>query len=69
MAFSATTLAWGLLEYWDAYVKSGELQHMLDCIKWPLDFLVKAHAPDKQLFFVQVSRGGTPVQPRPLPPF
>ena len=43
MAFSATLLTWGLLEYRQAYQDSGELQYMLDCIKWPLDYFIKAH--------------------------
>jgi endoglucanase len=29
MAWSTTTLAWGLLEYWDAYDKAGELKNMM----------------------------------------
>ena len=54
MAYSVTTLTWGLLEYYDAYQKTGELDHMLECIKWPLDFLLKA-AHTKDEFYVQVS--------------
>jgi hypothetical protein len=33
MAWSTTVLTWGLLEYWDAYEKSGELANMLDSIR------------------------------------
>ena len=53
MAFSTTLLTWGLLEYRDAYVKSGQLQHMLDCIKWPLDYFIKAHVKS-DVFYGQV---------------
>ena len=41
MAFSVTMLSWGLVEYRDAYEDAGELNYMLDCIKWPLDYFKK----------------------------
>lgn len=41
MAFSVTTLAWGIIEYWDAYQASGELQHAIDAVKWGTDWLMK----------------------------
>ena len=43
MSFSVTTLAWGVLEYWDAYVSAGQLDNVVDSIKWPLDYLIKCH--------------------------
>ena len=56
MAGSVTVLTYGLLEFWDAYEASGELDNMLDCIKWPLDYFIKAHvSPDK--FYGQVGDG------------
>lgn len=56
MAFATTTLAWGVLEYEDAYNHSGELGHMLESIKWPLDWLLKAHvAPDA--LYTQIGSG------------
>lgn len=56
MAWSTTTLAWGIHEYEDAYRQAGELDHALEGIKWPLDFLMKAH-PDENTFYVQVGDG------------
>ena len=53
MAYSVTVLTWGLLRYNDAYVEAGELKNMLDCIKWPLDYFMKAH-PSKYEFYAQV---------------
>lgn len=32
---------------------AGELKNMLDCIKWPLDYFMKAH-PSKYEFYAQV---------------
>lgn len=56
MAWSTTTLAWGIIEYEDAWTKAGELDNALDAIKWPLDFFLKSH-PDPDTFYVQVGDG------------
>ncbi|KAK3581337.1 hypothetical protein CHS0354_016180 [Potamilus streckersoni] len=57
MAASTTLLTWGLLEFKDAYNASAELDHMYDCIKWPLDYLLKCHV-SKYEYYVQVGDGG-----------
>ena len=54
-AYAATVLAWGFLEWSDAYEKAGETQNLLNCIRWPLDFLLKAHTGPNE-FVVQVRR-------------
>ena len=53
MTYSVTVLTWGLLRYNDAYVAAGELKNMFDCIKWPLDYFMKAHT-SKYEFYAQV---------------
>lgn len=53
MAYSVTVLTWGLLRYNDAYVAAGEYKNMLACIKWPLDYFMKAHT-SKYEFYAQV---------------
>ena len=53
MAFSVTSLAWGLLEFKDAYDDAGQLEAMYDSIKWPLEYLLKCHTKDDELY-VQV---------------
>ena len=53
MASSATVLAWGLVEYRKAYESAGELNNMLDSIKWATDYFVKAHT-GKYEFYGQV---------------
>ena len=55
MAFSVTMLSWGLVEYRDAYKNAGELNYMLDCIQWPLDYFMKAHIKQKE-FYGQVGQ-------------
>ncbi|XP_061163624.1 endoglucanase 4-like [Saccostrea echinata] len=57
MAASTTLLAWGLLEYKDAYEKSGQLEYMYDCIRWPLEWMLKCHTGPNELY-VQVGDGG-----------
>ena len=49
-------LAWGLIEFRDAYVTTGQLDFMLDSIKWPLDYFIKCHVSDTQ-FYGQVRVG------------
>ena len=53
MAFTVTSLAWGLLEFKDAYNASGQLEYMYDCIRWPLEYLLKCHVSADELY-VQV---------------
>jgi hypothetical protein len=50
MAASVTTLAWGILEFGQAYTASGEFDNALDSIKWPLDYLRKCHTQDNVLY-------------------
>ncbi len=56
MASSATVLAWGLIEYRDAYEASGELDYMLDCIRWATDYFLKCHTGPYE-FYGQVGNG------------
>ena len=49
-------LNWGLIEYWDAYQATGELENALDGVKWALDFFIKAN-PDPDTFYCQVGNG------------
>lgn len=53
MAFTVTSLAWGLLEFKDAYEAAGQLDYMYDCIQWPLDYLMKCHVAP-HVFYGQV---------------
>lgn len=53
MAFTVTSLAWGLLEFKDAYEAAGQLDYMYDCIRWPLEYLMKCHVAP-HVFYGQV---------------
>ena len=53
MAHSMATLAWGLLEWPDGYTGSGQRQHLLNNLRWGMDWLIKGHpAPDRLVALV-----------------
>src|SRR3954469_21314738 len=58
MAASATMLAWGIVEYRDAYVQTGQLNNALEQLKWATDYFIKAHTATNELYG-QVGAGGT----------
>ncbi|HEY8344237.1 MAG TPA: glycoside hydrolase family 48 protein [Bacillota bacterium] len=57
MAASATLLAAGVYEYRDAYAKAGQLEAILDNIKWATDYFIKCHTGSNE-FWGQVGNGG-----------
>ncbi|MER7457013.1 glycoside hydrolase family 9 protein [Micromonospora sp. NPDC126480] len=56
MAFTATMLAWGAVEYRDGYVASGQMPHLLNNLRWVNDYFVKAH-PAPNVLYGQVGNG------------
>jgi endoglucanase len=56
MAFSATMLAWGAVEYRDAYESSGQLPYLLNNLRVANDWFIKAH-PSANVLYGQVGRG------------
>jgi chitodextrinase len=57
MAYSTTMLAWGGIEYRDAYAQSGQLDYLLSNVKWATDYFIKAHSTPNELYG-QVGAGG-----------
>ncbi|BAZ43629.1 putative endoglucanase [Chondrocystis sp. NIES-4102] len=60
MAYSVTTLAWGGIEYYDAYQKSGQLIHLVQNIKWATDYLLNSFVndqPGEYILYGQVGDG------------
>lgn len=49
MAFSLTTLSWGAIAFREAYEDAGELEHMINCVKWPTEYFIKAHVSKYEL--------------------
>ncbi|GIF72578.1 glycoside hydrolase family 9 protein [Asanoa siamensis] len=56
MAFSATMLAWGAVEYRDGYVASGQLPHLLNNLRFVNDYFVRAH-PSPNVLYGQTGNG------------
>ncbi|MBB2909258.1 endoglucanase [Streptosporangium becharense] len=57
MAATTTMLAWGAVEYRDAYASSGQLTHLLNNLRFVNDYFVKAH-PAPNVLYGQVGHGG-----------
>ena len=58
MAAAVTTLAWGGVDYRSAYQQSGQLQPLLNNLRWANDYLIAAH-PEPNTLYVQVGDGNT----------
>ncbi len=56
MAYTATVLAWGAIEYEDAYVSSGQLQHLKNNLRFVCDYFMKAHTGPNE-FYGQLGNG------------
>ena len=55
-AFSLTMLAWSGITFADGYTKSGQMEYLLDAVKWGTDYLIKCHTSKDELY-VQVGNG------------
>lgn len=56
MAASAAVLAWGAVEYGEAYQAAGEMENMRTAVKWATDYFLKAHV-EPNVFYGQVGLG------------
>ena len=56
MAWSATTLAWGLIEFKSGYETAGEYAEAVDQLMWATDYFVKCHTAPNE-FWGQVGDG------------
>lgn len=56
MAYSATMLSWAVYEYKDAFKNSGQLEPILENIKWATDYFIKCH-PEPNVYYYQVGNG------------
>ncbi|KAJ0040829.1 hypothetical protein Pint_27541 [Pistacia integerrima] len=53
MAFTATMLSWGILEYGNQMNALKQLGHAQDSLKWITDYLINAH-PSPNVLYIQV---------------
>ncbi|MBN2738942.1 MAG: glycoside hydrolase family 9 protein [Spirochaetales bacterium] len=56
MAFSAAQLGWAVYEYREAFESAGQLDIILDEIKWTTDYLIKCH-PEPDTYYFQCGLG------------
>lgn len=56
MAYTSSTLAWSVYVNRDSYEESGQLEYLMDTIKWVNDYLIKCH-PEENVFYYQVGNG------------
>lgn len=56
MASTITIIAWGMLEFKEAYVDAGEWNNAVDMVKWGTDYFIKAH-PSVYELWIQVGDG------------
>lgn len=50
MASTATMLAWSVYEYKEGYEQAGQLEYILDNIRWATDYFMKAHTAPNELW-------------------
>jgi endoglucanase len=58
MAFSATALAWGAIEFKAGYEAAGQLTYLKNNLRWANDYFIKCHTSTNELYG-QVGNGGT----------
>jgi endoglucanase len=59
IAYTTSMLAWGVIEYVDAYKNSGQLPYLLDSLRWANDYLLKCFTndrPQQYEFYTQVGK-------------
>ena len=60
MSATSTMLAWGGVEYGDAYKQAGQYDELLKAVKWATDYFLKAHITENgktKEFYAQVGDG------------
>jgi len=56
MAYAASQLGWAVYEYRSAFEKAGQLDDILDEIKWALDYFMKCH-PSPNIYYYNCGYG------------
>ncbi|KAK8407660.1 hypothetical protein O3P69_002307 [Scylla paramamosain] len=56
MAFTATMLAWGIIDFADGYEAAGQTENALEAVRWATDYFLKAY-PEATEFYGQVGAG------------
>ncbi|MBP5604930.1 MAG: glycoside hydrolase family 9 protein [Ruminiclostridium sp.] len=56
MSYSTAVLAWSVIENRKEYEQSGQLEYILDNIRWGNDYFIKCH-PEPNIYYYQVGDG------------
>ncbi len=56
MSYTCSMLAWSVIEDYDSYKESGQLEYALDNIRWCNDYFIKCH-PEANVYYYQVGDG------------
>lgn len=56
MAYTVSMLGWAIYEYEEAFEETGQLDYLLNEIRWASDYLMKCH-PSPDEFYYQVGNG------------
>ncbi len=56
MSYTGTMLSWSVYEDYESYNESGQIDYILDNIKWVNDYLIKCH-PEDEVYYYQVGDG------------
>lgn len=56
MSYTCSMLAWSVIEDYDSYKESGQLEYALDNIRWGNDYFIKCH-PEANVYYYQVGDG------------
>ncbi|KAI8887566.1 glycoside hydrolase family 9 protein [Backusella circina FSU 941] len=56
LSHSLTLLAWGGIEWFDAYERTNQTSYLRNTLRWGTDWLIAAH-PEPKVLFVQVGDG------------
>ena len=50
IALATSVLAWGVIEFKEAYMAGGAMSDILDCIRWPLEYMIKYHVAPNEFY-------------------
>lgn len=56
MSYTCSMLSWSVTEDYKSYEESGQLQYILDNIRWGNDYFIKCH-PEANVYYYQVGDG------------
>ena len=50
MSMASALISWSIIEFKEAYVAGGAMTDILDCIRWPLEYMIKYHVAPNEFY-------------------